>query len=279
MPRTFLSAGLRSAPTVAVALAFAALSLASCAPGTVGEAGPTPTTTPSMKVIDDRFEVEDGRSLALVCWGEGEPTVIYDAGTGSGGKGALAQAGPVKELAATTRVCTYDRAGTGTSDPAPERPRTVDDIVDDLHALLAEADIAPPYLLVGSSGGGFDVYHYAGRHPDEVVGLVMDDVPSPQADMPADAVPAWDSAENPERMDYVLFEHQAAVDRLPIPAIPVTVLWATNGQSATQEDQDLWLEGSSDPVSIAVQSGHDILHFNPGAVADAIADMLASLRD
>ncbi len=131
-------------------------------------------------------------------------------------------------------------------------------------------------MLVGSSGGGFDVYHYAGRHPDEVVGLVMDDVPSPQADIPADEVGAW--SDNAEHMDYVLFEHQLAVDRLPIPAIPVTVLWATNGQSATQDDQDLWLEGSSDPVSIAVESGHDIMHGNPGAVADAIADMIASIR-
>lgn len=74
-----------------------------------------------------------------------------------------------------------------------------------------------------------------------------------------------------------LFEHQLAVDRLPIPAIPVTVLWATNGQSGSQEDQALWLDGSSEPVSIAVQSGHDILHGNPAAVAAAIADMLASL--
>ena len=79
-------------------------------------------------------------------------------------------------------------------------------------------------------------------------------------------------------MDYELFEHQLAVDRLPILPIPVTVLWATKGQSATQDDQSIWLEGSSHPVSIAVESGHDIMHFNPTAVADAIADMLAELQ-
>lgn len=274
MPMTPRSAGPRT--TLVVAVAVAALSLTSCVAEAPREASPAPSPTPTLQMIDDSFEVEDGRSLALVCEGEGEPTVIYDAGTGSGGIGALYQADPVEALSETTRVCAYDRAGTGVSDPAPDRPRTVDDIVDDLHALLAAADITPPYVLVGSSGGGFDVYHYAGRHPEEVVGLVMDDVPSPQADMSADDVGVW--SDNAEHMDYVLFEHQLAMDRLPIPPIPVTVLWATNGQSATQDDQDLWLEGSSAPLSIAVESGHDIMHGNPRAVADAIAEMIASIR-
>ncbi|MCR2809057.1 MULTISPECIES: alpha/beta hydrolase [unclassified Microbacterium] len=184
----------------------------------------------------------------------------------------------VKSLAKTTRVCAYDRAGTGRSDPPPDRARTVDDLADDLHTLLDAAEVSGPYLLVGSSSGGFDVYHYAGRFPDEVAGIVMDDVPAPKADMPATEVPAWDSPDNPEHMDYVLFEHQLAVDRLPIPAIPVTVLWATHGQSPSQEEHALWLKGSSKPVSIAVESGHDIMGGNPAAVADAIADMLASLR-
>jgi pimeloyl-ACP methyl ester carboxylesterase len=263
--------------TGAMVVASVLVVLSACAPqgGTAGSPSPSTTGPP---VLEGSFEVEDGRSLALKCSGEGAPTAIYDAGTGSSGIEALRGALPVKALASSTRVCTYDRAGTGASDPAPDRVRTVDDLVDDLHALLAAADIAPPYILVGSSGGGFDIYHYAGRHPDDVAGLVMDDVPSPQAAIPASDVPAWDAPDNPEHMDYVLFERQLAVDRLPIPAIPVTVLWATHGQSATQADQDLWLEGSSDPQSIAVESGHDIMHGDPGAVADAIEQMLASIR-
>ncbi len=92
MPTTHRFAGRWSVSAVAVAVA--ALSFASCAAGTPSEAGPAPTPTPSIQMIDDSFEVEDGRSLALVCEGEGEPTVIYDAGTGSGGIGALYQAVP-----------------------------------------------------------------------------------------------------------------------------------------------------------------------------------------
>jgi pimeloyl-ACP methyl ester carboxylesterase len=56
-------------------------------------------------------------------------------------------------VATFTRVFSYDRAGLGQSDPAPT-PRTVQAMVDDLHALLSAAAIAPPYLLVGHSMSG-----------------------------------------------------------------------------------------------------------------------------
>jgi len=260
-----------------VAAALALMACTSTPPSEGEEASPSPT--PTAAVLEGRFEVEAGRSLAVQCWGEGSPTVIYDAGTGTGGLDSISRAPEVTALSDSTRVCSYDRAGTGGSDPAPDRARTVDDIVDDLHALLAAAEIPAPYLLVGSSGGGFDIYHYAGRYPAEVVGLVMVDVPAPQADIPATEVPPWNSPENPEHMDYVLFEHQLAVERLPIPPIPVTVLFATEGQSNSEEEQGMWLEGSSDPVSVVVSSGHDILGENPTAVAHAIADMLAAAGD
>lgn len=257
------------------------LSACTATPPTVGTPSPSgdgQTSVTTGDRVQSTHEVEPGRSLAIACWGEGSPTVVYDAGTGTSGIETLSRAAPVTALASTTRVCTYDRAGIGQSDPPPDRPRTVDDLVDDLDALLTAAEIAPPYVLVGSSGRGFDVYHYAGVHPDDVAGMVMDDVPAPQADMSPGEVPAWDSAENVENMDYVRFEYQLAAERLPIPAVPVTVLWATNGQSPTQGDQALWLEGSSAPVSVAVESGHDIMHGDPAAVADAIEKMLAALE-
>lgn len=62
------------------------------------------------------------------------------------------------------------------------------------------------------AGGGFDVYHHAGRYPDEVVGLVLLDVPAGQ-DIPTGEVPAWDSPENPEHMDYVAVERFMALQR------------------------------------------------------------------
>ncbi len=55
---------------------------------------------------------------------------------------------------ADTRVCAYDRAGYAASDPAPNEPRTADNVIGDLRALLAAAEVAGPYVLVGSSFGG-----------------------------------------------------------------------------------------------------------------------------
>ena len=66
--------------------------------------------------------------------------------------------------------CSYDRAGYGGSDAGP-MPRTSARIAQELHALLQHAGEAPPYLLVGSSFGGYSVRVLNGEHPDQVVGL------------------------------------------------------------------------------------------------------------
>ena len=58
------------------------------------------------------------------------------------------------ELAKSYQVCWYDRAGLGWSDTSP-KPRTIQNIVDELHSLLSKAKIKVPYLLVGHSFGGY----------------------------------------------------------------------------------------------------------------------------
>ena len=234
-----------------------------------------PMATPT---VDGLFATPDGPQLALRCWGKGTPTIIYDAGTDDSGL-AHASSSPVfAKLARSTRVCSYDRAGTGESEAPADHKRVLDDVVEDLDAVLAAAKVRPPYVMVGSSGGGFDVYHHAGRHPDDVVGLVMLDVPAGQANIPKSAIPPWNSPENPERVDYIAVEKQMALHRLPIPSIPVTVVSATNGQSSDLKEQRVWLEGSSDPVQITLQSGHDVLDENPDGVTDAIVKTLATVR-
>jgi pimeloyl-ACP methyl ester carboxylesterase len=129
--------------------------------------GPTPATatatdpmaTPS---VDGRFAVGgEGRLLALRCWGSGSPTVVY--GGGSSGIREWSGSAITRGLVSRARVCLYDRAGTGLSDPAQNRKRLLDDVVRDLHDLLTAAKVTPPYILIGQSGGGFNAYHYAGR--------------------------------------------------------------------------------------------------------------------
>jgi len=116
-------------------------------------------------------EVEPGRRLNLYCTGSGSPTVIFDSGVATETvEWALVQ----PEIAKHTRACSYDRAGTGFSDPGT-RTGTSENIVDDLHKLLAAAAIAPPYVLVGHSYGGMNVRLYKDHFSDDVVGMVLVD--------------------------------------------------------------------------------------------------------
>ena len=115
-----------------------------------------------------------GRRLYIKCSGEARtrsPVVIMDAGMGStSAVWSLVQPG-VSQFA---NVCSYDRAGMGKSDHAPQ-PHTSQDIVNDLHNLLGKAGINPPYVLVGHSLGGMNVRLYASEYPKEVVGMVLVD--------------------------------------------------------------------------------------------------------
>jgi hypothetical protein len=114
------------------------------------------------------FELPNGHSLYLECWGSGSPTVVVEAGLGMLGGWMVDLQAP---LARHYMTCTYDRAYMGTSGKAPT-PRTAGEIVSDLHQLLQTADVAGPYVLVGHSAGGFFVQLYGRRYPDEVVGVV-----------------------------------------------------------------------------------------------------------
>lgn len=110
-----------------------------------------------------------GRRLHLYCAGQGSPTVILEAGAGSFSiDWSLVQ----PDIAKTVRVCSYDRAGYGWSDPGPEWD-TVDQAARDLNTLLAKAGERPPYVLLGQSMGGLFARWYQHEHPEEVAGMVL----------------------------------------------------------------------------------------------------------
>lgn len=73
-----------------------------------------------------------------------------------------------------TRTCAYDRAGRGWSDPS-SKPRDAVTIAAELHTLLANAHIDPPYVMVGHSYGGFIAREYASDFPGDVAGVVIVD--------------------------------------------------------------------------------------------------------
>jgi pimeloyl-ACP methyl ester carboxylesterase len=112
-----------------------------------------------------------GYRLHINSTGEGSPVLILDAGWSDCSLNwCLVQ----PEVAKFTRVCSYDRAGTGWSDVGPSSRSSLQ-IVRELHTLLKTAGIPGPYVLVGHSFGGCNVRLFAHEYPQEVAGLVLVD--------------------------------------------------------------------------------------------------------
>ena len=132
-----------------------------------------------------------GYRLHLHCVGTGSPTVVIDAGLGDWSTSWSSWVQP--EASRTTRVCTYDRAGSGYSDPGP-LPRTTARYAQELHTLLENAGVTGPYVLVGHSMGGLTARLFAHAYAPEVTGVVLIESMAPrqaaQATQAAPATPA-----------------------------------------------------------------------------------------
>jgi pimeloyl-ACP methyl ester carboxylesterase len=109
------------------------------------------------------------RRLNLYCSGSGSPTVLLDA---SGGSDMLDWRFIQPVVAKLTRVCSYDRAGYGFSDPGP-LPRDASASVTDLHQLVERAGIARPFVLVGYSTGTLHARLYGDRYLHDLAGMVL----------------------------------------------------------------------------------------------------------
>jgi pimeloyl-ACP methyl ester carboxylesterase len=112
-----------------------------------------------------------GYLLHVQCAGQGAPTVLLDAVSG-GWSAHWTHLLP--EIAQTTRVCAWDRAGSGWSDLGTHA-HTPQAYTDEMHTLLRVAEIDGPYVLVAASYGGRVARLYTGQHADLIVGLVFVD--------------------------------------------------------------------------------------------------------
>ena len=117
-------------------------------------------------VAGDRLIDVGGHRLNIRCIGSGSPTVVLEPGLGESASAIARRIAP--EVARTTRVCVYDRAGHGRSDVAPDA-----DAARDLHVLLERAHVPGPYVMAGHSLGGMFVLSYAHRYPSQVGGVVL----------------------------------------------------------------------------------------------------------
>jgi pimeloyl-ACP methyl ester carboxylesterase len=120
----------------------------------------------------------NGHKMYLNCTGSGSPTIVLDSGLGND---SLIWGGVQPQLAKTTRVCSYDRAGFGWSDAQPG-PRDADHIAAELHQLLAQAKVDGPIVLMGHSIAGMYIRDYAARYPENVAGLIFVDGSTPLQD-------------------------------------------------------------------------------------------------
>ena len=260
-------------------------------------------TPETAQVVNQRYEVDQRRSLHLRCTGTGSPTVIFESGSGSD---STVWFGVSPSIAQVTRTCTYDRAGLGWSDPAPDGIRTIQDSVDDLHALLAVAEVPGPYVLVGASLGGLIVRLYASQFPDEVAGLVLVDGLAPgflaaalkrlPADVAVDAIEQASGTDphDQEHIDFLASDELAAAATLP-PVVPTIVLANDTLQRDLPSDLDrqtltiievTWrayelkqAEELHGRLVVAKGSGHSFQQEQPATVIDAVTEVVNAVRD
>ena len=132
-------------------------------------------TTSNPAPATGRTYLVDGHRLYLSCVGAGAPTVVLFNGLG---ERTPSWAWVQRPLAATTRVCAFDRAGQGWSGAAPGL-QDGHRLATDLHGLLAAARVPGPYVLAGHSTGGTYALNYAARYPQQVAGVALIDSATP----------------------------------------------------------------------------------------------------
>ena len=244
-----------------------------------------------------RFDV-GGYRLYLNCEGKarrGGPVVLMDAGAGNSSESWL---GIQPRVAEFSRVCIYDRAGLGNSDPTTHN-QTHRQIALDIHNLLARAGIHAPLVLVGHSLGGINVRMYASMYPKEVVGMVLVDsaheeqfakmnvlVPEEvKKQLPPDALVPMIN----EKFDFEESTRQAreanwhadiplivltAANARPNPSGPLAFLAPKWEQIRQELQQDLVHRSPRGKQIIATKSDHFIHRDEPELVVNAIREVL-----
>jgi pimeloyl-ACP methyl ester carboxylesterase len=194
----------------------------------------------------------NGYRLYFECLGAGKPTVILEAGYG-GDHQSWDAVEP--ELARTTRVCSYDRAGLGLSAAEIPRRRGPFDQEDDLDDLLDGAGIDPPYVIVGHSYGGILAWLFARRHRDNVAGVVLLDSAHPK---------------QVERFRAVL---PPGLSAAPSKVSPENVVFARAARDAGE------LGSIGDTRLVVITAGQEDLGGAPARLAERLRRVWRSLQD
>ena len=291
------STGARQGPGPAALLTLVCLAWSGCSdqraePAAAPTAPESTSSTPAAEGdVDGLVDVGGGRNIYVRCTGAGSPTVILEGGDEDT---SASYAFAVPALAKVTRTCVYDRANLGQSDPAPG-PRGLPELVADLEHTISAAEIPGPYVLVGTSGGGYITAGYAFAHPRRVAGMVFVDVGHPFVDPPPPVVreTRWDSPVNVEKRDYLQVEKDGWSARRRVGDIPVTIIsnkysadeiagseFASErrGMRSNVQDQRGWLVLSPQARQRVVHTGHAVEEEDPTLVTDAILWVVRAAR-
>lgn len=248
--------------------------------------------SPTSSELNGTFNV-NGRDLFLSCTGTGEPTVILEAGEAVP---SSAMDGVRAAYDSDLRVCSYNRANQGNSGSAPT-PRTADDLIQDLHGLLAAAKVPGKYLLVGHSAGGIMVQAYAAAFPGEVAGVVALNPVPPWGQWSTLGFSKMTAEERRGETDYYAGQNGESLNyrdiserikSLQVPSgIPFHVLISTTAQCDSPGDicnrtypayetinkkiAGQWTEGRYSQVD----APHEIYHANLAKVQEVIDDVLS----
>lgn len=260
-----------------------------------------------------RYDV-GGYSIHILCRGQGEPTVIIDAGLGDDSSDWF---NIQNRTSAETRVCVFDRPGYGWSDAGPQ-PRNSLRISNELEKLIQKAQIPGPYVLVGHSFGGYNIRVFAANHPHKIAGMVLVDashenqyeilnIKLPQHfDRKSNILILPKASSSVTNKSQVLRERAFHAARAEIsslyqsamqvrhyhdlPKVPLIVIsrgqseW--HGRKDAESREKIWHKLQQDlsklsPISqhiFARHSGHDIHLEQPDLVVGAINDVVAMSR-
>jgi pimeloyl-ACP methyl ester carboxylesterase len=285
------------APSVLATSAPLAPTSPASIPPTTPASVPTTIVTRPTATLDELVGVE-GR-LHIRCVGSGTTTVLLIAGFEEGAEN-WNKVEPA--ISASARVCSYDRPGTGTSDP-PTDTQTFTTQATDLYALLAAVGEAGPYVVVGHSFGGTEAVTFASKYPAEVKGLVLIDTspvtwPEVLRSVSDDGTEIAtvlrsfgaglsDPTKNAEHLDVLAsFAQASTIDSLG--SLPMAVLTAVDrqypglGDSELARLTDVWNQGqrqwsrlSSAAHVVSVEhTSHHIQLDQPGVVIAEITRLL-----
>jgi pimeloyl-ACP methyl ester carboxylesterase len=293
---------------LAVAALFVTLAIAPVALPAAGAQEASPIASPAAGAVESTVSV-DGRSLHVACAGTGGPTILFEIGGPNTEGGTEVFADIRSDLASLfgVRFCSYDRAGTGQSDPDPAGVRSLEEVVADFLAVLASPALACPCVVIGESLGGGIALTALAADPTGFAGLILLDsvfpgyidafidlapAGSPEA---ASASDAYMLGENEERLDLIAGFRQVTAPTEP-PAIPIVVVSHGTGNPPgcfpcsegypVAEMEAVWQTGEAElaralggRLVVAEGVSHDIAGEAPELVIGLVSEVVAAVLD